>query len=160
MQDLYNEAFNDGRKETVGLSSITDDLRKQLVVMTKERDANAAYFEAYHQLRVAVNAAYPQDPYQLAEDVPALIQSQLAATEALCQQYREALERIAACHIEQGQSMQQRANYALALPSPTAALNNAIAEEFERMAKVFEKQGWPFGADDLTHRAKEIREMK
>lgn len=49
---------------------------KQLV---QERDANTAYFEAYHQLRVAVNAAYPQDPYQLAEDVPALMQQQLAA---------------------------------------------------------------------------------
>ena len=47
--------------------------------LVQERDANAAYFEAYHQLRVAVNAAYPQDPYQLAEDVPALMQQQLAA---------------------------------------------------------------------------------
>ncbi len=47
--------------------------------LVQERDANAAYFEAYHQLRVAVNAAYPQDPYQLAEDVPALMQQQLTA---------------------------------------------------------------------------------
>ena len=44
----------------------------------RERDANAAYFEEYHQLRVAVNAAYPQDPYQLAIDVPSLMQEQLA----------------------------------------------------------------------------------
>lgn len=60
--------------------------------LVQERDANTAYFEAYHQLRVAVNAAYPQDPYQLAEDVPALMQQQLAAMTQERDDYRAALE--------------------------------------------------------------------
>ena len=60
--------------------------------LVQERDANAAYFEAYHRLRVPVNAAYPQDPYQLAEDVPALMQQQRAAMTQERDDYRAALE--------------------------------------------------------------------
>ena len=70
----------------------------QMAKVCRERDANAGYFEAYHELRVAVNAAYPQDPYLLAEEVPAKMQAELAqanerlaAEQAYSAKLREAL---------------------------------------------------------------------
>ena len=80
--------------------------------LVQERDANAAYFEAYHRLRVAVNAAYPQDPYQLAEDVPALMQQQLAAmTQERDEQY--AVNKEMASHLVK--LTQERDDYRAAL---------------------------------------------
>jgi hypothetical protein len=64
------------------------DFQEQLAACEKERDANAKCFEAYHELRVAVNTAYPQNPYMLAEDVPAQMQKELAD----CEKEREKLK--------------------------------------------------------------------
>jgi hypothetical protein len=83
----------------------------------------------------------------------------LAATEALCQKYREALEYFFNSKVHTMSSLDvmfYKTKDALANPSPTAALNQAIAAELRRMAAVFEKQGWWLGVDGLTHRAAEL----
>lgn len=90
-----------------------------------------------------------------------VLRNQLAATEAICQQYREALEKLLTALLEMHyarlnpnwftggkekaelhwwvweQKGLEFVKQALAIPSPTVALNAAIAEELERMADGF-----------------------
>jgi len=149
----------------------------QLAAMTQERDFNAAYFEAYHQLRVAVNAAYPQDPYQLAENVPALMQAELAAmtqerdmfekvsdirlnelaaSQAREQQLREALEKVM-------RSENRWPDYvidALALPQDDTALREWGAKLLREMAGAPHCKGNLFVRDELRRKADELMEGK
>lgn len=105
----------------------------------------------------------------------ASIEHQLAACEALNKQYREALEFVkyiyaeepsatAGAQFDRGLSISKEtirnAQNALAIPLPADALNNAIAEELERMAsESYELRGGtgmlPF---ELQRRAKELKE--
>lgn len=125
--------------DTNNLISVMD----QLAAITKELDTfKAAYLEGVNGHNLTLD--------------------ELAACQALCQQYREAIEKIhaVAAPYDDGVKfgyIKDLAVEAIANPSPTAALNNAIAEELERMCRVAKKATWQ---SELLARAKELREMK
>ena len=83
------------------------------------------------------------------------LREQLAATEAPLQQYRKVLECMGPTPHAPNLTKQMY-HAALAKPCPTTALNNAIADELERLADEVTGASW-VAKEALLKRAEELR---